>query len=413
MAGCEQQVVEAVEGGPRGAIRQRDAGRWEGPAYRAGMRIRSGGRALAVGGLLTATVLTTLGACSTSSAGPAATIPAPATTTNSTSPTPSPSPEPLLSPFTGKPIDALGPVLVVKLDNTGNAQPHAGLDRADLVYLEEVEWGMNRIAAVFSSDIPDRIGPVRSARITDIELLAQYEHPAFAYSGAQRKLQPALAAAPFIDVSATRGGTGYSRDSSRYAPYNYFIDGTVVLDRADGKASLAHSIGFEFADVAPAGGRIAESVRITWPSASAKFVYDPMAGDWVVRFDGDPAQVEGRSTGQRAASVIVQFVEQTDSGYGDRNGGRTPLAKTVGTGTAIVLRDGLAYDVTWSRPSEDAGTTFTLPNGEPMTLKPGQQWVALVKRGYPVKVLPKPQPTADPSSTASPTASPRTTTASS
>ena len=364
----------------------------------------------AFGAAVTGAAVLTVGllaGCSSPAAAPPA--PTSASTGTTASPTPSPSPTPtvLLSPFTGEPVDALGPVLVVKLDNTGNAQPHAGLDRADLVYLEEVEWGMNRIAAVFSSDIPDRIGPVRSARITDVELLAQYEHPAFAYSGAQRKLLPVLAAAPFIDVSATRGGLGYSRDSKRYAPYNYFLDGQVALDRAEGKASLARDIGFAFSDTPPAGGRVAESVRIDWPSATAKFVYDPIAGNWAVRFDGDPAQAEGQEAGQRAASVIVQLVEQTDSGYGDRNGGRTPLAKTVGTGKAIVLRDGMAYDVTWSRPSEDAGTTFTLPSGEPMALKPGQQWVALVKRGYPVKVLPKPQPTASPSSTASP--SPTTT----
>ena len=371
-----------------------------GPTYRSPMRTTA-----AIGaGVLTAGLLV---GCSAPAATPP--TPAPARATPAASPTPSPSPTPtvLLSPLTGEPVDALGPVLVVKLDNTGNAQPHAGLDRADLVYLEEVEWGLNRLAAVFSSDIPDRIGPVRSARITDVELLAQYEHPAFAYSGAQRKLLPVLAAAPFIDVSATRGGVGYSRDSKRYAPYNYFLDGTVAIERAEGKASLAHDIGLQFSDIAPVGGRVAESVRIDWPAASAKFVYDPIAGNWIVRFDGDPAQAEGLDAGQRAASVIVQLVEQTDSGYGDRNGGRTPLAKTVGTGKAIVLRDGMAYDVTWSRPSEDVGTTFTLPSGEPMTLKPGQQWIALVKRSYPVKVLPKPQPTASPSSTA--TASPTAT----
>ena len=107
------------------------------------------------------------------------------------------------------------PVLAVKIDNTRNAQPQAGVELADLVYVEEVEYGMTRLAAIFSSTIPARIGPVRSARITDIDLLAQYGSPAFAFSGAQRKLWPALAKAPFIDVSANKAAEDYSRDSNR------------------------------------------------------------------------------------------------------------------------------------------------------------------------------------------------------
>ena len=124
-------------------------------------------------------------------------------------------------------------MLVVKLDNTVYAQPHAGLTKADVVYIEEVEYGITRLAAVFSSSVPGRIGPVRSARITDVDLLAQYDRPAFAYSGAQRKMFPALDGADFYDVSPRTGGAGYSRDGSRRAPYNYYFDGR---DRARPRA---------------------------------------------------------------------------------------------------------------------------------------------------------------------------------
>lgn len=67
-----------------------------------------------------------------------------------------------------------GPVLVVKIDDTTFAHPQVGLKSADVVYIEQVEGGLTRLAAVFSSNIPALIGPVRSARISDIELLAQY-----------------------------------------------------------------------------------------------------------------------------------------------------------------------------------------------------------------------------------------------
>ena len=86
-----------------------------------------------------------------------------------------------------------GPVLVVKVDDTTQAHPQIGLDKADLVYIEEVEGGLTRLAAVFSSEIPAQVGPVRSARISDIDLLSQYGHVAFAYSGAQSKMLPVIA----------------------------------------------------------------------------------------------------------------------------------------------------------------------------------------------------------------------------
>ena len=122
-----------------------------------------------------------------------------------------------MSPLNGLPIGSYKPVLVVKLDNTPNAQPHAGLMDADVVYIEEVEYGITRLAAVFSSQVPKRIGPVRSARITDIDLFAQYGRPAFGYSGAQRKMFPYLRAASIYDVSPYTGG-GYTRDNARRIP---------------------------------------------------------------------------------------------------------------------------------------------------------------------------------------------------
>ena len=316
------------------------------------------------------------------------------TATPSRTPTPSPSATASVavrtSPFTGLPETAPAPVLIVKLDNTRNAQPHAGLSKADIVYVEEVEWGLNRLAAVFSSSIPDRIGPVRSARISDIDLVAQFGEPAFAFSGAQHKLWPALEAASFIDVSANKGGRGFSRDGKRRAPYNYFANGTTLLDRADGQESDSRDIGFVFAEQAPAGGRSATSVKANWPYAKMRFAYDPAAGTYAVGMDGHEAMAEETGSEQHASTVIIQYVTQTDSGFGDRGGGHTPLLKTTGTGTGLVLRDGQAWDVRWSRPDETSGTTWSQLDGTPMPFKPGQQWVVLMNERTPVKLFPEP-----------------------
>jgi hypothetical protein len=283
-------------------------------------------------------------------------------------------------------------VLVVKLDNTRNAQPHAGLIDADVVYVEEVEYGITRLAAVFASTVPERIGPVRSARITDIDLLEQYGSPAFAFSGVQSKMWPAIAKSTLIDISPNKGGEGYSRDTSRRAPYNYFLDGTAGLERAP-EATLERDIGFVFSDTPPPGGIPGLKASMEWSYASARFVYDRATGLYKVSMNGERARAEEDEAGQQAATVIIQNVTQEPSAYFDKGGGNTPHATTIGTGTAIVLRDGLAYDVTWQRPNVESGTTFTMADGSPMPFKPGQQWVVLLDTERPATIRPKP-PTA-------------------
>lgn len=299
------------------------------------------------------------------------------------------------SPLTGLPESSPAPVLVVKLDNTRNAQPHAGLVNADLVYIEEVEYGITRIAAVFSSTIPARIGPVRSARITDIDLLAQYGSPAFAFSGAQHKLLPELAAAPFIDISPNKGASSYSRDFERRAPYNYFLDGTVGLKRAR-KATPDHDMGFVFSAEPPAGGLPARKVRMEWSYASASFTYDDDTGLYRVHLNGERAQAEEQDGGQNAATVVIQYVRQEPSVYFDKGGGNTPHAETIGRGRALVLRDGRSWDVTWERPDAESGTTFTMADGSPMPFKPGQQWIVLLDRDRDAKVSAPPSAAASP-----------------
>ena len=293
----------------------------------------------------------------------------------SSSQTPVPTPA-ALSPFTGLPTDPDTPVLLVKMDNTTYAQPHAGLTEADLVYLEPVEYGMTRIAAVFSSTIPTRIGPVRSARITDIDLAAQFGSPAMAFSGAQHRMYPVLQAAPIELVTPTTVGKGFGRDRDRRAPYNLFVDGNAALARAP-EASTAADIGFTFSPTPPPGGTPATRARAVWPSSSATFLYNADSGLYDIKLNGSLAAAEEEPGRQQAATVILQFVATPDSVFKDKYGGVTPRAEVVGTGTAVVLRDGMAYDVTWSRPSADSKTVFTMTGGQPMPFKPGQEWIVL------------------------------------
>ena len=318
------------------------------------------------------------------------TPPAEATSpTEAPSPTSTPSPTPT-SPLSGLPQVEPGPVLVVKLDNTRNAQPHAGLDAADVVYIEEVEYGITRLAAVFATSVPDRIGPVRSARITDLDLLEQYGSPAFSFSGVQRKMWPLIASSPLIDISPNKAASAYRRDSARRAPYNYFLDGPGGLAAAP-DASAERSIGFVFDATPPEGGKVGLSARVDWPASSVEFRYDQASRLYRIDMNDRPAEAEGNAAGQRAATVVIQYVEQTPSEFFDKGGGNTPHAQTIGEGDAIILRDGLRYDARWSRPDADSGTEFTTKSGEVIAFKPGQQWVVLADETRPATVFPAPR----------------------
>ena len=123
-----------------------------------------------------------------------------------------------------------GPVLVVKIDDTRDAHPQIGLEDADIVYIEQVEGGLTRLAAVFSSKIPEEVGPVRSARISDIELLQQYGHVAFAYSGVQKKMRPVIDAADVEDLGAqNHSSTIYTTDPNRIQPYAMVLRADLLM----------------------------------------------------------------------------------------------------------------------------------------------------------------------------------------
>jgi hypothetical protein len=168
-------------------------------------------------------------------------------------------------------------------------------------------------------------------------------------------------------------------------------------------------MGFVFAEEVPAGGLNATKASMAWGYASAGFVYDKKDDEYVVSLNGRPARAEEWSGGQRAATVVIQYVKQTKSQFWDKGGGNTPHADTIGKGTAMVLRDGRVWKTTWFRPNAKSGTTFTLADGTLMPFKPGQLWVVLLdkKREASISPLTKPKPTAKPSP--SPTPKPAST----
>jgi len=279
---------------------------------------------------------------------------------------------PVVSPFTGERVKALGPVLAVKIDNIVYARPQTGLGAADIVYVIPVEGGLTRFMAIFSSHIPRVIGPVRSAREDDLQLLAQFGRAAFAWSGAQTHLVPRVETSRIVDLYANIA-RGYYRDNRRIAPYNLYASGPTLLAQSRG-ASIAKGIGFLFGPP-PAGGQPTGRARVDYPSASYGFSWSASARRWLVSIDGRPGMTT--DSGQlSAATVVIQHVRVGKSLFLEY-GSAPPYAYTVGHGSAVVLRDGKAYQARWSRPYPKGGTIFTTTAGQAMTFAPGPVWVVL------------------------------------
>ncbi|MFG2650559.1 DUF3048 domain-containing protein [Streptomyces sp. NPDC048436] len=280
------------------------------------------------------------------------------------------------SPFTGLTAHQ-GPVLAVKFDNAPTARPHTGLTQADIVYVEKVEGGMSRLMGVYSSRLPKAVGPVRSARESDIELLRQFGHPALAYSGVRSSLNKVLRDSPLYARPEGRFPGAYFRDANRPAPHNLFARPEAVL-RSAPKAGLASDVGFRFGP-APAGGAPTAARTVRYSAASHTFAWSPQERRWLASFDGAPARgASGARLGGK--TVVIQYVDMPPSRYKDVNGAATPYIKTVGSGKALVLRDGKAYKTHWKRSSPEGGTHFTLSNGRPMPFAPGQVWMVYADR---------------------------------
>jgi hypothetical protein len=281
----------------------------------------------------------------------------------------------LLSPFTGEPVKSLRQILAVKIDNIVYARPQTGINSADIVYVIPVEGGLTRFLAIFSSHVPAVIGPVRSARQDDLELLHQFGRPGFAFSGAQPELLPVVEHAHIVNLYA--GVTsGYFRNNSRIAPYNLFAESKVLLAESR-HATRAHYIGFTFG-AAPANGAKLKSKTVRYPAASYRFAWSQSRRRWLVWIDGQRAMTTAGKQ-MDPTTVVIQYTNVITSVFREE-GLRPPYAETVGHGSVLVLRNGRAYQGHWSRPTQYRGTTFTTDGGQPLHFAPGQVWVVLTAK---------------------------------
>jgi hypothetical protein len=297
---------------------------------------------------------------------------------------------PPVAPLTGRP-DPTGeaqsrPVLSVKIENTPQARPQAGIEAADVVWDEVVEGQITRLLAMFQSQSTEMVGPIRSVRLTD-PLIVWPVGGVFAFSGGAKYALDAIAQAPVTLVDEANAGDAMYRDSSRRAPHNLF--GRPAALFAKGGQPVPPPAIFRFrADGEPAPGAPATGASIGFARGyDVTYTWDAAAAGWLRSSSAGPFRA--RSGAQIAPQNVVVLKVVYTGGLGEIGA----EAQLVGEGEAIVLTGGQAVTGTWARADKAEPIQLRGPDGAPIALTPGTTWVELPDSSYPVQVFgPAPPP---------------------
>jgi hypothetical protein len=288
-----------------------------------------------------------------------------------------------VNPLTGLGAPPAGPVIGVKIDDTANGRPQTGLDKADIVYVEQAEGGLTRLLAVFATNKPT-VEAVRSVRASDPELLSQYGRVVLVASGGGGDSLPTLDKSILHGVIMDRGGPGFSRDGSRSAPYNVMSNLAAVSSAV--KADSAKSIGLQWASSSPGlpASRKATLVRTQVGGTPVEFQWDAKLKRYARVIEG-VRQNAADGAPIATPNVIVQFCQVTvNPGDVDVEGNPSQYTHSIGHGRVAVFRNGHRIDGSWSRPNLISGTTLRDSKDRPISLAPGGAWVVLVATNAPL-----------------------------
>jgi hypothetical protein len=293
-------------------------------------------------------------------------------------------------PLTGLPVSASGaelhrPAVLVKIENSPQARPQSGLDLADVVYEAVAEGGITRFAAVYQSVDPGRVGPVRSVRPQDADIAGPLHGLAAFAGGLSAFVAPLDAVAQDLSVTVLGERAPYLRTTDRRAPHNLYVEVAGLWARADADHRDPPQPLFTYGALDPSATPAAALTVTMSPSAVVRWTWDGTA--WRRSQNGAPFSVTGAGR-IGPADVLVQVVRTRATTFVDPAGTVVPASELIGTGQAMLLRDGHVLRGTWSKPDRTTATAFLTPAGTAMALRPGRTWVELVPTGQPVVVTP-------------------------
>jgi hypothetical protein len=324
-------------------------------------------------------------------------------------------------PLTGIPTDEEmdWPAIAVKLDNSASGRPQIGLEYADIVWQEVVEGGITRLAAIFHSQIPDYVEPIRSVRPTDIGIVAPLGG-VLVFSGGQKGFVDRVKAAGVQTIIHDAGHKGFARDPNRPQPYN--VRGTMqrFLDQAAKDRTSPPPPQFTYArepggSTAATEGTPAQKISIFLsPSAISNWTWNAKDEVYELSWGNSPAKA-GSGVRITAKNVLAIEVAMIDTGTKDRAGSPVPEMLLTSIGTGLLAAGGKTIDVIWKKPAEDAIFEITdQVTGEPVTFEQGNTWIHTVPYKATMWTVdsgratasPSPSPTGRSAGTPSPSPSP-------
>jgi hypothetical protein len=299
---------------------------------------------------------------------------------------------PPVAPLTGLP-DPTGaaqtrPLVSIKIDNDSSlARPQTGFDQADIVWDEVVEGQSTRFLAMFQSQAPDVVGPVRSVRRTD-PLIVWPVGGVFAYSGGAKYAVDAISLAPVLRIDESAAGDAMFRDSSRRAPHNLYAKPAILFTRGGEPAPPPPLFDYAAPNAATPGTAVV-SVHIGFAGEFAPtYTWEGGSGTWLRSTNAGPFLAKsGKQIGPK--NVVVLPVA-----YAGGVGQIGAEAQLVGQGPVKVFTNGHEIDGTWSRSDKAKRIELTDAAGKPIRLTPGQTWVELPNPTYSIDVVPAAAPPA-------------------
>jgi hypothetical protein len=262
------------------------------------------------------------------------------------------------------------PVLVAKMDNTFSSQPQVGLSKADMVVEELVEGGLTRLAAFYYSEIPDNVGPIRSMRASDIDVVSPV-HASMVTSGAAGRTIARINSAkiPFYG----EGAKGMYRSTDRAAPYNLFVHLNDVAKTAKAKAATPPDY-LQWGD----GSDLPKGIKVT--TINAQFSGGHTT-EWKFENGSYHNLNSNAPEGDQfpATNVIVLRVREGDAGYLDPAGNHVPETLFTGTGNALLFHDGRMIAANWKKgKAATSQITLTTKKGQKLQIPAGHTWIELV-----------------------------------
>ncbi len=259
---------------------------------------------------------------------------------------------------------------IIQIPNDEGAWDQNGLQAADIVWEYLAEGGITRLTAMYDN-APDLIGPMRSARFISLKLGRHYRGLLF-QSGESQATAARAAQDPtpqFFDTI----GYQFRAAPPRYAPDNLMIKGPVVKAAQDNYFSSIPSFTIPKSRPVLQGTSTAATVNVD--EHYSVYKYDPGTGTYLKSEQGHPYVDAGLGQPLRIEMLITLHTKETLLDVGDGHGAHIHDYDLDSSGRIEVFYKGMGYTGNWASTDSHGPLTFTLDNGQALTLPPGLVWI--------------------------------------